>query len=205
VSLAWGLLSRAKLTLFLINVSALLKGLSESAALVIESCEVQCSGLREPFAANDSLVCGNRKEELASNPDARFIPFISVSTDPRIRSDGVGTPEGLSPQNVEQYYVPCKGEVPRPRLLWVGRHGSNRERREIGDPCFDFADHGFAMDRRARIRLLAAHQDRRTRVLHPWKPFYRRHLAEKHDARLVSSSGLRRTVMGVLGEVSEDA
>jgi maleate cis-trans isomerase len=69
----------------------------------------------------------------------------------------------------------------------------------------DFADNGFAMDRGARIRLLAAHQDGRTRLLHPWRSFSRRHLAEKHDALLVSCPGLRRTLMGVLGEVSEDS
>jgi hypothetical protein len=45
----------------------------------------------------------------------------------------------------------------------------------------------------------------RTRVLHPWRPFSRRHLAEKHDARLVSCSALRRTLIGVLGKVSEDS
>jgi hypothetical protein len=101
--------------------------------------------------------------------------------------------------------VPCQGEISRPRVLRVASDGSNRERWEIGDSCFDFANNGLAVDCRARIRLLATDQDGRTRVLHPSRPVSRRHLGKEYDATFISCSPVRRALMGVLGQLSESS
>jgi len=53
------------------------------------------------------IFLDDRYEEFATNSDARLIPFISVSTDPRFMSDGLVKLEELPAQYVEQYYVPC--------------------------------------------------------------------------------------------------
>jgi hypothetical protein len=95
----------------------------------------------------DKIFLDGRYKKLESNPDARLISFISVPTDLHIRSNGFGKAEGLSAQYLEQHDVPRQGEIPRPRLLCVSGYGSDRVWWEIGDPRFDFADHGFAMDR----------------------------------------------------------
>ena len=99
----------------------------------------------------DRITFDDRYKEIASNSDARLIPFTSVSTAPHIRSDRVDTREDLSAVYLEQHYVPRQGKVPRPRLLRFGSHGPNRGRWEISDPYLDFADHGSAMDRGAGV------------------------------------------------------